>query len=229
MATGTLTTYNLNVGIKLDVEDLIYIISPTDVPLQGSMGSDGRSALSSTTVFEKKYSWLDELLLTPVGLLSTTANTADTTITLQSAGAYSGNLNFQTGDVLLVGAGTTGLAASSQAESMLVNGYGTSANTLVVTRGFQSTTARIWTGGVTTNGVDTSTGIRGVGMALTEGIDPYAPRALDRVQRDNYTQIFGPTSVIVSGTENAVQKYGLSGTEFDKQVANRVKEGHISY
>ena len=219
MATGTLTTYNLNVGIKLDVEDLIYIISPTDVPLQGSMGADGRSALSSTTVFEKQFSWLDELLLLPNGHLASTANTADGYITMSATAPDSGSLNFQTGDVLVVGAGS-----GTGAENMYVTGYGTTANTLLVTRGFQGTTAQIWTGGLASG----STAVKGVGMALPEGSDAGTARALDRVQRNNYTQIFGPTVVQVSGTENAIQKYGLTGTEFDKQIANRVKETHVS-
>jgi hypothetical protein len=66
-------------------------------------------------------------------------------------------------------------------------------------------------------------------MALPEGSDAGAARAVDRVNRNNFTQIFGPTSVQVSGTENAVQKYGLTSTEFDKQVANRVKEACVEY
>ena len=225
MATGTLTTYNLNVGIKLDVEDLIYIISPTDVPLQGSMGSDGRSALSSTTIFEKKYSWLDELLLLPNGVTGALLTTGVTTSTLTLAvattftttGAFSGNLNFQTGDVLVIGptVGTTFVTA----ENVLVTAIGANATDVTVQRAFQGTTQVQWPAG---------TPVKGVGMALAEGSDAPAARALDRVQRDNYSQIFGPTTIQVSGTENAIQKYGLTGTEFDKQIANRVKETHVA-
>jgi Family of unknown function (DUF5309) len=48
------------------------------------------------------------------------------------------------------------------------------------------------------------------------------------VDRYNYTQIFGPVLVSVSGTEQVVQKYGLVGTEFDHQIGNRVKEQAIT-
>ena len=62
---GTFQTYDLATGVKLDVEDVIWLISPFDVPLQGGMGADGRTALSVDTAFEKKVEWLDEVLLTP--------------------------------------------------------------------------------------------------------------------------------------------------------------------
>src|SRR5205814_1124790 len=98
-------------------------------------------------------------------------------------------------------------------------GYGTTADSLTVTRGFQSSTAGTLTVGLI---------VTILGQALPEGSDPEAARAADRANRSNYTQIFGPTKVHVTGTENVVRKYGLGGTtEFDKQAANRTKEQFI--
>src|ERR1019366_10758636 len=59
------TTYDLTTGVKLDIEDAIWLISPFDVPLQGAMGADGRVSLAQASCFEKKVEWLDETLLTP--------------------------------------------------------------------------------------------------------------------------------------------------------------------
>jgi hypothetical protein len=200
---GTFQTYDLNVGIKLDIENLIRLIDPFDVPFQGGYGADGLTALSHDQVFETKIQWLDENLLTPK---TTAAATAGTTATYLTLAAGTG-VNFQTGDLIQV-----------DGEQMNVTGYGTTADTLLVGRSFNSTTA------VTVATGDT---IIGIGSVLAEGSAPPNARAKDRSNRQNYTQIFGPIAVQVSGTEQVVQKYGLTGTEFDHQLANRAKELNI--
>ena len=220
MATGTLTTYNLTTGVKLNVENIIWVLSPTDVPLQGTMGADGRSALSSDTCFEKKIEWLDEVLLMPNSNLAATANTADTYITVSSTAANAGVLNFQTGDVLVIDSPSQVAGVTGVQETVYVTGYGTTANTLTVTRAFAGSTAVIHSNTVT---------VKGVGQANPEGSDAGSARAVDRVDRFNYNQIFGPVVVQVSGTENSIQKYGLTTTEFDKQVGNRIKETCVNY
>ena len=202
---GTFQTYDLNVGIKLDVENLIRLIDPFDVPLQGGYGADGLTALSHDSVFETKFQWLDENLLTPKTTAAATAGTTATYFTLASGTG----INFQTGDLIQV-----------DGEQAQITGYGVTADTLVVTRGFNSTVA------VTVATGDT---IIGIGSVLAEGSDPPNARSKDRANRQNYTQIFGPVAVQVSGTEQVVQKYGLTGTEFDHQLALRVKEVNIQY
>jgi hypothetical protein len=203
-SSGAFQTYDLSAGTKLDVEDQIWLISPFDVPLQGGMGADGMSALAHGTCFEKKVEWLDETLLTPKSTLQATLTTTTITAVVVAAGT---GVNFQTGDVLLIGS-----------EQLYVSGYGTTVDWLLVTRGFNSTTPA-------TAAINAA--VLGLGSALAEGSAPPAARAVDRVDRVNYTQIFGPIEVSVSGTEQVVQKYGLVGTEFDHQVANRTKEAFI--
>ena len=201
---GTQQSYDLKVGIKLDVEDVIWLISPFDVPLQGAMGADNRTSLSEGPAFETKVEWLDESLLTPkTTLAASVASTATVIYCATGTGIY-----FQTGDLIYV-----------DGETINVTGYGTTADSLVVTRGFGSSSS-----------VAFATGdyLLGVGSALAEGSDPPAARAQDRVDRFNYTQIFGPIAITVSGTEQAVVKFGLTGTEFDHQIANRMKESFIS-
>ena len=205
MATiGVANTYALTTGIKLDIEDVIWLLSPFDVPLQGTAGADNRTALATDTCFEKKVEWLDEQLRTPRTTLAATAATTDTYITVASGTAT----YFQTGDTLLI-----------DTESFYVTGYGTTTDTLTVTRAFASTTAAQHSN---------ATLVVGTGMAAQEGADTQSAVSMDRTDRYNMTQIFGPVAVQVSGSENAVQKYGLTGTEFDHQVANRVKEQGIA-
>ena len=204
MTTGTVSTYDLTVGVKLNVEDVIWLTSPFDVPLLGTNGADGRTTLSSDTCFEKLVQWLDESLLTPRSTLQNSPLTADTFVQV-AAGAQ---LQFMTSDIILI-----------DSEQMRVTGYGTTADSLTVTRGY---------GGTTAASHSANAAVVGVGQANPEGADPQNARSHDRNNRQNITQIFGPHLVQISGSENAVQKYGLSGTEFDHQVANRTKEGLIS-
>jgi hypothetical protein len=201
--TGTATSFDLTTGVKLDVENMIWLFSPFDVPLQGTMGSDGRSAISTDTVFETKYEWLDEALLTPRSALAQTAATSDNYVLL-TAGDQP---KFQTNDVVVL-----------DSEYLLVTGYGTTADTLLVTRAIAGSQVQHVNLDV----------VVGVGSAPVEGSDPQNARAIDRNDKFNYTQIFGPYAVQVSGTEQSVQKYGLTGTEFDHQVANRTKEMFIA-
>lgn len=206
MPTGKVTTYDLTVGVIVDMEDMIHLLSPFDVPLQGGQGAEGNSALSTGSCFEKKIEWLDEELLLPKSTAAATATTGEGVLTV--ATGHQGR--FSTGDVLLLATG----------ERVRITGYGTTADTLLVTRGFSSSTAAT---------IATSDTITSYGQALAEGSDPENARSLDRTARLNYTEIFGPTAVQVSGTENVIRKYGLSGTtEFDKQSANRIKEQFIS-
>lgn len=205
MATlGTANTYDLTTGVKLDMEDFIWLVSPFDVPLLGMNGADGRTALSTDTCFEKKVEWMDEALLTPRTTVAATCATADTYMVVASGTAT----NFQTGDVVLV-----------DSESIYITGYGSTTDSLTITRAFAATTAAQHIPAAI---------VIGTGSANVEGADTNNARAADRTDRFNYTQIFGPNAVQVSGSENAVQKYGLTGTEFDHQIANRAKEQWIN-
>lgn len=195
-------TYDLTVGVKLDYEDAIYLLSPFDVPLLGSVDSGGRSALASGNVTEKKYEWQDEELLLP----KTTVNGAQTNVETSLEVAAGTGIRFGVGDLLRIGA-----------EVLRVEAVAT--DTLTVERGYAGTSGAA---------ISDGDAVVCIGQALPEGSDPGDARALDRVNRFNYTQIFGPHKIHVTGSENAVAKYGLQGTEFDHQTANRFKEMMIS-
>jgi len=203
MATGIITTFDLTQGVIVDIDPLIRLLDPVDVPLQGGAGSNGMTVLATDGCFEKKIEWQDDTILTPRSTVGATATTGDTVLTVASGE----RLRFSTGDALLIGS-----------QQVRVTGYGSTADTLLVSRAYAGTTA-----GTIASGAD----IVNLGANLAEGSDPEDPRSQDRTGRYNLTQIFGPTSVIVSGTEQAIRKYGLSTTEFDYQMALRVKEEAI--
>ena len=66
-----------------------------------------------------------------------------------------------------------------------------------------------------------------VGTALVEGSDPGEARSADRTIRTNCTQIFGPTPIHMSRSEQQVTRYGVSD-EFAKQVYGRSVENVIT-
>jgi hypothetical protein len=202
MPVGMVTTYDLSVGVQLQVDPLIEVITPFDVPLVGTNGADGRSTLARDTMYEKKVEWMDEELLTPRTTLGANYTAAGTFITV-AAGERE---RFQTGDLIRV-----------DAETMRVTGYGTTADTLTIAT---------WAG---SNANHTAGAVLvGVGSALPEGTDPPDPRTRDRVMRHNVSEIFGPVQVQVSATEQAIRKYGLPMSEFDYQIANRTKEQFVA-
>lgn len=203
--TGKITTYGFTEGLYLDFEPMIHVLSPFDVPFQGQFTADGRSVLSTDTCFEKKIEWHDEELLTPRSTAAATITAGITVLTVASGD----QANFSTGDLLLI-----------NAEYVAVAGYGSTADTLLLTRAVSGSAASIAIGD----------DIVGVGSYLAEGSDPENARSVDRTNRYNMTQIFGPHAVHVSGTEQVVRKYGIEGTnEFDHQSGNRIKEVNIAF
>jgi len=200
MPLGVISTYDLTVGVIVDIDPVIKMLSPSEVPLQSGVGSDGRTVLAMNTCFEKKVEWQDDTLLTPQSTLAEAGfDNIETDVTV----AAGEQLRFAVGDIIQI-----------EAEQMRVTAYG-GVDILTVTRGYGGTTAAAHAQG---------TLISNLGAALPEGSDVGQTRSQDRTNRFNLTQIFGPTGVSVTGTEQAVRKYGIATTEFDYQSMLRMKE-----
>lgn len=207
IAADRVTTYDLTAGTMLDVEDMIHLLSPHDTPLTGGYGADGLTVFPSGPVSQVKTEWLHEEILTPRSTAAATQTTGDTVVTVASGE----RIRFSTGDIVLMGSG----------EYVRVTGYGVTTDVLLISRGYASSTAAT---------IATSATMLIIGQALAEGADPENPRVKDRTQPFNYTQIFGPTAVKVSGTEMVINKYGLGGTnEFQHQLSRRIMEHWIQY
>lgn len=209
MATGIQTAYDLTVGVKVNMDEAIYLLSPLDTPLLTGLGADGLSVLGSAPVDQILFDWLTDTILTPRSKLQGAVTTGDAYITV-TAGDQT---KFSTGDVLKVAK-----AGVTTSEILRVTGYGTTADTLLTTRSYDSTTA--------TNYADLAVVI-GLGTSLAEGSDPQNARSVDRVDSSNYTQIFGPTAVNMSRTEQQVGKYGVAN-EWTHQMMARMQENAIA-
>jgi hypothetical protein len=190
------TTYDPTVGVMIDM-DLIRMLPPDP---QGGAG-EASLALPRCPCYEKKIEWMDEELLVPP------LDGEDRGTNVQAwVEVAAGTLpRFQAGDILKIGAEYLRVATT--------NPYGTTADSLNVTRAYSGAAAALVSG----------TTVIAVGSALPEGSDPPVERYVDRVNRFNYTQIFGPTAVKSSETEIVVRKYGVAN-EFDHQAAMRTQE-----
>jgi hypothetical protein len=207
---GRGTSYDLTTGVIIDMSESIYMLSPDDTPLLNGVGGDGRLLLPSAPATQVKFEWQDEEILLPRSTAQVTFVTAATT--LQVAAGH--RAKFSTGDVLRLQK-----VAIAAPEVVRVTAYSTEVTDgLVVEREYDGTTAQQAAQGAI---------VLGVGTALPEGSDPEEARAADRTARYNYTQIFGPTLVHMSRTEQQVRRYGVP-SEWAKQLYNRSLENAIA-
>ena len=211
---GKVTSYDLAVGVKINMDELIYMISPTDSPFINGIGTDGRQLLGSSPVDQQEFKWMDEELLIPRATVTDTgaAGAAATDVTVSAADSY----KFQVDDLITIGEADAAVNAAVKRVTHVNNTAG------VLTLADWANSAA-WPA-TTAAHADT---VICVGTALVEGSDPGEARSADRTIRTNCTQIFGPTPIHMSRTEQQVSRYGVSD-EFAKQVYGRSVENVIT-
>ena len=211
---GKVTSYDLAVGVKINMDELIYLISPTDSPFINGIGTDGRQLLSSSPVDQQEFKWMDEELLIPRATVTDTgaAGAGATDVTVSTSDIY----KFQVDDLITIGEADAAVNAAVKRVTHVNTDAG------VLTLADWANTAD-WPA---TTAAHADTFIC-VGTALVEGSDPGEARSADRTIRTNCTQIFGPTPIHMSRTEQQVSRYGVSD-EFAKQVYGRSVENVIT-
>ena len=211
--SGKVTSYDLAVGVKISMDELIYMISPIDSPLINGIGTDGRQLLGSAGVDQTEFKWMDEELLLPRAPAAGTgaAGAGVTTVIVSTADSY----RFQVGDLITIG--EEGVAMHNSVKIITAN---TNNGTLTLGNWVNDSD---WPASAAAQ-EDT---IICVGSALAEGSAPGDARSADRTLRSNYTQIFGPTKVEMSRTEQQITRYGVSD-EFAKQLYGRSVENVIT-
>jgi len=197
--TGRRGTYDSTVGTRFDIEDLVYMISPFDVPFLGTYGTDRGSVLGSEETVQTKVEWLEDELVPGSDALSGAAVTADVYITVANRTYFKANDLIRIDD-----------------EYLRVTGDGTTADTLLVERS--------WGAPVAASHADAST-VLILGTLPVEGDDPVSGINFTRTQPYNITQIY-QDEVEVTRTEEKKGKYGVN-SEAAYQIAKRLKEGAI--
>ena len=211
---GKVTSYDLAVGVKINMDELIYMISPTDSPFINGIGTDGRQLLSSSPVDQQEFKWMDEELLIPRATVTDTgaAGAGATDVTVSTSDIY----KFQVDDLITIGEADAAVNAAVKRVTHVNNTAG-----VLTLADWANSDA--WPA-TTAAHADT---VICVGTALVEGSDPGEARSADRTIRTNCTQIFGPTPIHMSRSEQQVTRYGVSD-EFAKQVYGRSVENVIT-
>ena len=155
MPTGRATAYDLTVGVVVNMDEAIYMLSPVDTPMLTGLGSDGLAMIGQAPVDEIQFSWMTDTVLTPRSTLAVTLVTADTVMTVASGD----RIKFSTGDIVTV-------AEAGTVEQIRITGYSSGTDVLNI--------ARAWAG--TASDYATSAIVIGLGTALPEGSDPEAAR-----------------------------------------------------
>ena len=210
---GKVTTYDLTVGEKIDIDELIYLISPVDSPMINGIASDGKQILASSGCTETTFKWMDEEILLPraaASAVNSSSGTSMTAITVTAADSY----KFQVGDLVSV----MDEGGAQHNAVLRITAINNSTGVLTVAG---------WMGHVNQTAIAVGDIVTCLGTALAEGSDPGTARSKDRVMRSNYTQIFGPTPVEMSRTEQQISRYGVPD-EFAKQLFNRSIENVIT-
>ncbi len=213
MPTGATTSYDLAVGIKVLIDEAIYMNSPDDLPLLTGLGSDGLTVLSTAPASQTKFEWQEEERLTPRSALA--ANTAGAATNLELTAGDTAK--FGVNDLVVIRPAAGGVAVADE-EVMLVTAI-VDADNLTVTRAIDST-------GSSANAYVTGDIVIGIGKYAAEGGDPGDFRSIDRTRPYNVTQIFGPEKIQMSRTHTRVVRYGVPN-EWAHQLANRMLENGI--
>lgn len=193
IAANPLHSYDLQVETKLNIDELIYMYNPRDLPLFAGIGADGAPVLTRVPVDNRKFHWLDENVPLPRTTLATGINDLITSVVVPAGEA----VRFAPGDNIMI-----------NAEFMAITAVNTSTDTLTVVRGAQGSTAAAALAGAE---------ILGIGTVLAEGeIGDQLFRG--REKRFNNTQIW-TSRLEMTRTEQRIPKYGVPN-ELNKQLDN---------
>jgi 1-aminocyclopropane-1-carboxylate deaminase/D-cysteine desulfhydrase-like pyridoxal-dependent ACC family enzyme len=188
-------SYDLQVETKINIDELIYILTPEDLPLLSGIGSDGLGVIGKAPVDNTVFYWMEEDVPLPRSTVATAISSTGTTALVLPA---EGSVKFAVGDAIRV-----------NDEIMLVTANNTGTETLTVTRGALGTTAAAsHLVGAEIIGLGTVLAEGDIGTANFQGRDKYS----------NYTQIFSK-KLTVSRTEQSIPKYGVPN-ELNKQMRN---------
>ena len=188
-------SYDLQVETKINIDELIYILTPDDLPLLSGIGSDGLGVIGKAPVDNTVFYWMEEDVPLPRGNTAEALDNSETAIDVVAGDA----VKFAVGDSIRIDDEIMKVTAIDPASAT---------ETLTVERAKWGTTAATHTSGAEIIGIGTVLPEGDIGSANFQGRDKYS----------NYTQIFSK-KLTVSRTEQSIPKYGVPN-ELNKQMRN---------
>jgi hypothetical protein len=119
-------SYDLQVETKINIDELIYILTPEDLPLLSGIGSDGLGVIGKAPVDNTVFYWMEEDVPLPRGTSNEALDSSETGVDVVAGDA----VKFAVGDAIRI-----------DDEIMLVTAINTSTEVLTVTRGALGSTA----------------------------------------------------------------------------------------
>ena len=181
LANPILST-DLTVETKINIDELIYMLNPDDLPLLGGVNADGFPVVPKQPVDNTEFFWLEDEFLTP----RTTAGEALDAVETDVDVAAGQGERFAAGDAIRI-----------DDEVMTVSSV--SNDTLTVVRGAAGTTAATHLIGAEVIGIGTLLAEGSIGDEQFTGRSKYS----------NYTQIW-TSKIQISRTAQRIPKYGIA-------------------
>lgn len=181
-ATGTIDSYDLTVETKINIDELIRILNYDDLPMLGSVNSDGLPSITRVPVDNTIFYWQSQTMPVPRARLNADINNAVTSVVL----AAGDGVKFAEGDAIRV-----------DNEFMFITAVAT--DTLTVVRGSAGSTAAAHTAA--------ASDVIGIGTVLDEG-DVGTQQFTGRDKSSNYTQIW-TSDITMTRTGQVIPKYGV--------------------
>lgn len=173
---------DLTVETKVNIDELIYMLNPDDLPLLGGVNADGFPTIPRQPVDNTEFSWLEDEFKTP---RTTAAEALDATETGVDVAAGEGE-RFAAGDAIRI-----------DDEVMTVSSV--SNDTLTVVRGAAGTSAATHADGAEVIGIGTLLAEGSIGDEQFTGRSKYS----------NYTQIW-TSKIQITRTAQRIPKYGIA-------------------
>lgn len=204
VSNATVYSYNLTTETPIDIDDMIYTLSPIDLPLIHGVNTDGMPILPSRPVGQTTFYWLEDEVPLPHGTTNEALDASETVIDMTTGHA----IRFAVGDGIRI-----------DDEIMIVTAVDTANNQLTVSRG--SATETNTTAATHILGAE----VIGLGSILIEG-SVGSTNFQGRDKFSNICQIFSKT-ISMSATEQLIKKYGVP-SELARQTKNAMQHAGTS-
>lgn len=195
-----LHSWDLSVETKINIDEMIYTLSPEDLPLLAGINGDGTPVLPRTGVDNTIFYWLEDETPVPIGTLVGNHTDVDTTLQL----ATGDGVKFIPGDGVRI-----------DDEVCIITDVAVDTDIITVTRGSAvstNSTAVAHTSGAA---------VVGLGTILSEG-SLGSTNFIGRDKYSNYTQIFSK-KIQATRTSQVIPKYGIQGNELLHQMAKTMR------